>query len=212
MIQLYYRDISKYKSPTEEQEQQLALLTKQGDEQARQTLIESHLLLVTKIARQYRRPNTELLDLIQEGNIGLIDAVDKFSLEMGVRFSTFAVWQIRKAIQNFLDMEHDLVSIDAPILEEDGLMLNLSDTIVDEESILGSPTCAPIDTTIEEQEAIEQIYQHEHKLTLLQQKVITMLYGMDGQRPKSINEVAKVLGISRQRTQRIVDNAMRRLK
>ena len=212
MIQLYYRDISKYKSPTEEQEQQLVLLTKQGDEQARQTLIESHLLLVIKIARQYRRPNTELLDLIQEGNIGLIDAVDKFSLEMGVRFSTFAVWQIRKAIQNFLGMEHDLVSIDAPILEEDGLMLNLSDTIVDEESILGSPTCAPIDTTIEEQEAIEQIYQHEHKLTLLQQKVITMLYGMDGQRPKSINEVAKVLGISRQRTQRIVDNAMRRLK
>jgi RNA polymerase primary sigma factor len=212
MIQLYYRDISKYKSPTEEQEQQLVLLTKQGDEQARQTLIESHLLLVTKIARQYRRPNTELLDLIQEGNIGLIDAVDKFSLEMGVRFSTFAVWQIRKAIQNFLGMEHDLVSIDAPILEEDGLMLNLSDTIVDEESILGSQTCAPIDTTIEEQEAIEQIYQHEHKLTLLQQKVITMLYGMDGQRPKSINEVAKVLGISRQRTQRIVDNAMRRLK
>lgn len=212
MIQLYYRDISKYKSPTEEQEQELVLLTKQGDEQARQTLIESHLLLVTKIARQYRRPNTELLDLIQEGNIGLIDAVDKFSLEMGVRFSTFAVWQIRKAIQNFLGMEHDLVSIDAPILEEDGLMLNLSDTIVDEESILGSPTCAPIDTTIEEQEAIEQIYQHEHKLTLLQQKVITMLYGMDGQRPKSIKEVAKVLGISRQRTQRIVDNAMRRLK
>ena len=212
MIQLYYRDISKYKSPTEEQEQQLVLLTKQGDEQARQTLIESHLLLVTKIARQYRRPNTELLDLIQEGNIGLIEAVDKFSLEMGVRFSTFAVWQIRKAIQNFLGMEHDLVSIDAPILEEDGLMLNLSDTIVDEESILGSPTCAPIDTTIEEQEAIEQIYLHEHKLTLLQQKVITMLYGMDGQRPKTINEVAKVLGISRQRTQRIVDNAMRRLK
>lgn len=210
MIQLYYRDISKYKSPTEEQE--LVLLTKQGDEQARQTLIESHLLLVTKIARQYRRPNTELLDLIQEGNIGLIDAVDKFSLEMGVRFSTFAVWKIRKAIQNFLGMEHDLVSIDAPILEEDGLMLNLSDTIVDEESILGSPICSPIDTTIEEQEAIEQIYQHEHKLTLLQQKVITMLYGMDGQRPKSINEVAKVLGISRQRTQRIVDNAMRRLK
>jgi RNA polymerase nonessential primary-like sigma factor len=90
MIQLYYRDISKYKSPTEEQERQLVMLTKQCDEQARQTLIESYLLLVTKIAQQYRRPSTELLDLIQEGNIGLIDAVDRFDPEMGVRFSTFA--------------------------------------------------------------------------------------------------------------------------
>lgn len=191
------------------------MLTKQGDEQARQTLIESYLLLVTKIAQQYRRPSTELLDLIQEGNIGLIDAVDRFDPEMGVRFSTFATWRIRKAIQNFLGTEQNLASIDAPILDEDGMVVERSDTLVDEETILGSPTCAPIDTTIEEQvaiEQIEQIYQHEHKLTLLQQKVITMLYGMDGQRPKSINEVAKVLGISRQRTQRIVDNAMRRLK
>lgn len=212
MIQLYYRDISKYKSPTEEQERQLVMLTKQGDEQARQTLIESYLLLVTKIAQQYRRPSTELLDLIQEGNIGLIDAVDRFDPEMGVRFSTFATWRIRKAIQNFLGTEQNLASIDAPILDEDGMVVERSDTLVDEETILGSPTFAPIDTTIEEQEGIEQIYQHEHKLTLLQQKVITMLYGMDGQRPKSINEVAKVLGISRQRTQRIVDNATRRLK
>jgi RNA polymerase nonessential primary-like sigma factor len=212
MINIYHRDISRFRTLSAEEEQELLKQVKLGDEQARKTLIESNLRLVTKIARQYRRPKIELLDLIQEGNIGLIEAVDKFDAEMGYRFSTYAVWSIRKAIQEFLGMEHDLVSIDAPILEEDGLMLNLSDTIVDEESILGSPTCAPIDTTIEEQEAIEQIYQHEHKLTLLQQKVITMLYGMDGQRPKSINEVAKVLGISRQRTQRIVDNAMRRLK
>lgn len=212
MINIYYREISKYKSPTEEQERQLVMFTKQGDEQARQTLIESYLLLVTKIAQQYRRPSTELLDLIQEGNIGLIDAVDRFDPEMGVRFSTFATWRIRKAIQNFLGTEQNLASIDAPILDEDGMVVERSDTLVDEETILGSPTFAPIDATIEEQVAIEQIYQQEHKLTLLQQKVITMLYGMDGQRPKSINEVAKVLGISRQRTQRIVDNATRRLK
>ena len=76
MIQLYYRDISKYKSPTEEQERQLVMLTKQDDEQARQTLIESYLLLVTKIAQQYRQPSTELLDLIQEGNLGLMKAVE----------------------------------------------------------------------------------------------------------------------------------------
>ena len=212
MINIYHRDISRFRTLSAEEEQELLKQVKLGDEQARKTLIESNLRLVTKIARQYRRPKIELLDLIQEGNIGLIEAVDKFDAEMGYRFSTYAVWSIRKAIQEFLGMEHDLVSIDAPILEEDGLMLNLIDTIVDEESILGSPSCEPIDTTMEQREAIERLHQRKHTLTLVQQKVITMLYGMDGQQPKSINEVAKILGISRQRTQRIVDKAMRRLQ
>ena len=212
MINIYYREISKYHILTLEEEQELLTLIKQGDGLARKRLIESNLRLVTNIAKQYHRPNVELLDLIQEGNLGLIEAVDNFNCEMGYQFSTFAVWRIRKAIQNFLGTEQNLASIDAPISDEDGMVVERSDTLVDEETILGSPTFAPIDATIEEQVAIEQIYQQEHKLTLLQQKVITMLYGMDGQRPKSINEVAKVLGISRQRTQRIVDNAMRRLK
>lgn len=212
MIKLYYRDISKFSPLTEEEEQQLVILVGQGDEQARKTLIESHLLLVTKIARQYRQPNIELLDLIQEGNLALIEAVDRFSPELGTRFSTFVVWRIHKAIQKFIGINNNLLSLETPILDEDGQMRFLSDSIVDEENSMGSPSCEAVDFTMEQREMIELLQHRMAKLSTKERKILEMLYGMDGQRPKSINEVAKVLGISRQRTQRIVDNVMRRLK
>lgn len=212
MIKLYYRDISKFSPLTEEEEQQLVILVGQGDEQARKILIESHLLLVTKIARQYRQPNIELLDLIQEGNLALIEAVDRFSPELGTRFSTFVVWRIHKAIQKFIGINNDLLSLETPILDEDGQMRFLSDSIVDEENIMGSPSCETVDFTMEQREIIELLQHRMAKLSTKERKILEMLYGMDGQKPKSIYEVASTLGICRQRLQRIVKKAMRRLK
>lgn len=212
MIKLYYRDISKFSPLTEEEEQQLVILVGQGDEQARKTLIESHLLLVTKIARQYRQPNIELLDLIQEGNLALIEAVDRFSPELGTRFSTFVVWRIHKAIQKFIGINNNLLSLETPILDEDGQMRFLSDSIVDEENIMGSPSCETVDFTMEQREIIELLQHRMAKLSTKERKILEMLYGMDGQKPKSIYEVASTLGICRQRLQRIVKKAMRRLK
>lgn len=212
MIKLYYRDISKFSPLTEEEEQQLVILVGQGDEQARKTLIESHLLLVTKIARQYRQPNIELLDLIQEGNLALIEAVDRFSPELGTRFSTFVVWRIHKAIQKFIGINNNLLSLETPILDEDGQMRFLSDSIVDEETIMGSPSCEAVDFTMEQREIIELLQHRMAKLSTKERKILEMLYGMDGQKPKSIYEVASTLGICRQRLQRIVKKAMRRLK
>ena len=212
MIKLYYRDISKFSPLTEEDEQQLVILVGQGDEQARKTLIESHLLLVTKIARQYRQPNIELLDLIQEGNLALIEAVDRFSPEVGSRFSTFVVWRIHKAIQKFIGINNDLLSLETPILDEDGQMRFLSDSIVDEENILGSPSCEAADFTMEQRETIDQLQRRMAKLSTKERKILEMLYGMDGQKPKTIYEVASAMGICRQRLQRIVEKTMRRLK
>lgn len=212
MIKLYYRDISKFSPLIEEEEQQLIILVGQGDEQARKTLIESHLLLVTKIARQYRQPNIELLDLIQEGNLALIEAVDRFSPELGTRFSTFVVWRIHKAIQKFIGINNNLLSLETPILDEDGQMRFLSDSIVDEENIMGSPSCETVDFTMEQREIIELLQHRMAKLSTKERKILEMLYGIDGQKPKSIYEVASTLGICRQRLQRIVKKAMRRLK
>ena len=212
MIKLYYRDISKFSPLTEEDEQQLVILVGQGDEQARKTLIESHLLLVTKIARQYRQPNIELLDLIQEGNLALIEAVDRFSPEVGSKFSTFVVWRIHKAIQKFIGINNDLLSLETPILDEDGQMRFLSDSIVDEENILGSPSCEAADFTMEQREIIELLQHRMAKLSTKERKILEMLYGMDGQKPKTIYEVASAMGICRQRLQRIVEKTMRRLK
>ena len=154
----------------------------------------------------------QFLDLIQEGNLALIEAVDRFSPELGTRFSTFVVWRIHKAIQKFIGINNNLLSLETPILDEDGQMRFLSDSIVDEENIMGSPSCETVDFTMEQREIIELLQHRMAKLSTKERKILEMLYGMDGQKPKSIYEVASTLGICRQRLQRIVKKAMRRLK
>ena len=102
-LNTYLCDISRYQPLTPEQEHSLALRVRQGDAQAREQLIHANLRMVVNIARQYLRPDVEMLDLIQEGNIGLITAVDKFDPNMGNRLTTLAFYLINKHIQLFLD-------------------------------------------------------------------------------------------------------------
>ncbi len=96
---LYLNEIGFSPLLTAEQEVDLARKLKRGDEAARQTMIESNLRLVVKIARRYLRGNLPFLDLIEEGNLGLIHAVEKFDPELGYRFSTYATWWIRQTIE-----------------------------------------------------------------------------------------------------------------
>lgn len=206
MINIYYREISKYHILTLEEEQDLLKLVKQGDSQARKMLIESNLRLVTNIARQYRRPNVELLDLIQEGNLGLIEAVDKFDCEMGYQFSTFAVWRIRISILKFLGEDDKIVSLDTPI-KEDGDHLCLSDTIEDKETILGSPSCSRI-----EMEEPKDLHNQLTTLPPREREVITLLYGIGIKRSWSLQEIANLLGLSHERVRCIKDRAIKRLK
>jgi RNA polymerase primary sigma factor len=85
-----------------EEELELANLIQKGDEGARHRLVEANLRLVAKIARSYTVPDVPLMDIIQEGNMGLIHAVEKFSSHKNVRFSTYAGWWIRQAISRYL--------------------------------------------------------------------------------------------------------------
>lgn len=100
----YLREISRYSLLEAAEEQELARRIHRGDEAARQQFIESNLRLVVSIAKQYVRPgDTEgLLDLIQEGNLGLFRAVERFDPELGHRFSTYATYWIRQAVQRYL--------------------------------------------------------------------------------------------------------------
>ena len=94
----YFKDISKYPLLTAEEEVSLARRVKRGDEEARRALILSNLKLVITIAKSYTNHNVPFLDLIEEGNLGLIKAVSRFDPERGFRFSTYASWWIRQAI------------------------------------------------------------------------------------------------------------------
>lgn len=212
MINIYYREIRKYQPLTKEQEQQLTTLVKQGDEQARKTLIEHNLRLVTHIAQEYFHPSVELLDLIQEGNIGLIEAVDRFDPELGYNFSTFAVWWIRKMILLYLGKDEDKISLDLPISGEAGEILCLGNTIIDEENTLGGQSCEKQGARLEHVQSMQQMRERMAKLPMREKEVLMMLYGLGLKRALSTQEVARLQGVSPRRIHQIRDKALRRLK
>jgi RNA polymerase primary sigma factor len=101
-IKLYLRDIQKTTLLTAEEERTLARRIEQGDMAARDRMIESNLRLVVKIAKRYMNRGLPFLDLIEEGNLGLIKAVERFKLSKECRFSTYATWWIRQSIERAL--------------------------------------------------------------------------------------------------------------
>lgn len=98
LVSLYLNDIRKHEILTKEEEQELLIKAKSGDEQAKQQLILSNLRLVVNIAKNYSNKGLGFIDLISEGNFGLIHTIDKFDYTKGYRFSTYAVWWIKQAV------------------------------------------------------------------------------------------------------------------
>jgi len=118
-VQSYLREIGKISLLTPEEERALAKKVDQGDEQARRKMIEANLRLVVSIAKRYigRSSNMSLLDLIQEGNIGLSKAVDKFNYKKGFKFSTYATWWIKQAITRALADQGRTIRIPVHMVE-----------------------------------------------------------------------------------------------
>jgi len=98
ILDIYFREIGRFPVLTAEQEQALARALAEGDQRAKERLIVSNLRLVAKIAQEYPDVGVSLIDLIQEGNLGLMEAVDRFDPEKGYRLSTYAAWWIRRSI------------------------------------------------------------------------------------------------------------------
>jgi RNA polymerase primary sigma factor len=211
LLDIYLQDISKYPQLSPQEELTLATRACQGDAEARERLIHAHLPLVVRVAKLYMPPCDEIMDLIQEGNIGLITAVDKFDPTRGTKFSTYAFFWINKHIQRFLNHEPDaLVSLDMELTDSSEHLL-LSDTIADSPTILGSQTIQHIDAKMEYEELQSKVREMLSHLPEREREVIRLLYGMDLRRSYTVSEVAKMLRISKVRVCQLRDRALRRM-
>lgn len=211
LLNSYLRDINKYRPLTPEQELTLFNQMHLGHQSARDQLICAHLLLVVNIARRYTHPGMDIMDLIQEGNIGLMHAVDIFDPTQGTRFTTYAVYKIHKQIQRFLNKSDDrMISLDINVDNGDE-NLRLSDTIEDKDNTMMEQQFEDIQTRMEQEEVKEQLQEKLKTLSSHELQVLRLLYGLDGYPEMSYEEVAQHMGIRADSVRRIKMRAKRKI-
>ena len=260
-VKLYLKDIGRVPLLKPNEEQELAKrFAENKDQRARDQLVSANLRLVVSIAKHYIGRGMQLLDLIEEGNIGLMKAVSKFDYTKGFKFSTYATWWIRQAItraiadqartiripvhmvetinkitraqrqlvqelgrdptaeeisdklNNVLSADRireiqrialEPVSLESPIGEEDDS--HLGDFVEDKDSV--SPTDYATKQMIKD--ALDSAMSG---LSEREEKVLRLRYGLDNNKPQTLEEVGKVFGVTRERIRQIEAKALRKLR
>ncbi len=257
-LQLYLREIGQVELLTPEEEIQLAKRIQKGDDQAREHMIKANLRLVVKIARDYEGLGLPLLDLINEGNIGLMKGVERFNPAKGAKLSTYAALWIKQAIRRALgnqsktirlpvhvadkmahirlaerklrealgreatdeelaeEMGFSLrqvklyreagkapVSLDAPLGDEDGKQV--AEIVADPNAV------AAYDHMVKQGDA-ELLKEVLETLSERERTILTMRYGLQGDSPKTLEEVGEHYGLTRERIRQIQEEALLRLR
>ncbi len=255
-LQLFLRETGRHPLLTAAQEVELAKRVERGDMEAKQRMIQSNLRLVVSIAKKYRNQGLPFLDLIQEGALGLIRAVDKFDWRRGHKFSTYATWWIRQAVDRALAEKARTIRMPGHIVErlkkmnraERNLPTRLGrepslEEIAEEASLpiqqarqvraaaraatsLDQPVSDQDDAVLGDLVASEELLPEELvELSLrsqaLQQalaalgererQVLALRYGLDDDEPKTLEEIGRRLGLTRERIRQIQVEALKRL-
>src|SRR6187431_1039035 len=256
-LKLYVRQIGDGPLLTPVEERELARRKDMGDEAAKRRLIECNLRLVMSITRNYTKAGVPLLDLIQEGNLGLIRAVEKFDYKLGFKLSTYATWWIKQAISRALAEQGRTIRLPVhvadqvrkvtktrrllgqklnrdPSLDEIALEIGITPERVQEllylvqdpvslETPIGDGDSSVADLIPDlnadqpEEESADRARSSElldalAKLQPRQRRVVVERFGLDGVRPRTLEEVGANLGITRERVRQLEARALRELR
>ena len=233
-VRMYLKEIGKIPLLTLEEEHKLAVRMAEGDEEAQKKMTEANLRLVVSIAKRYVGRGLPFLDLIQEGNLGLIKAVGKFDYTKGYKFSTYATWWIRQAISR---ANHELLQElgHEPSPEEIAHKLHLPLEKVEEvmrigqepislETPVGEEDDSHLGDFIQDDEAEEpadaasyamlreQLAGVLKTLTPREERVLRLRYGLTDGRMHTLEEVGEEFNVTRERIRQIEAKALRKLR
>jgi len=258
-LKTYLKEVRLIPLLTARQEIGLNKRIRKGDEIARKDMIRANLRLVINIAKRYMRLGTPFLDLIEEGNLGLIKAVEKFDHRKGFRFSTYAAWWIKQGITRSISEQGKMIRVPvymndliakwkknkerlsqklkrAPSSEEIAKKLKLSPEKVGQINFWMSSTTSSLEAPIGEDDenqiadlvedknavapdaGIVRLLDKERVDNLLEvmaereREILDLRFGLTNAKPQTLAEVAKKLGVSRERIRQIEETALRKLR